>query len=199
MPRALARLDQPRGLEAVHARHLHVEQDHGEVALEQAAQRGLARLRAHESLAERLENRLEREQVLRRGRRREGCRPVGATGAGAVIVRSRRGVAGAPGSDASVAARSPRSSARARRARTRSRRRGIVGLSAVVGTLNEREPAAIGDALQAARAVGVRAGEHDADRMLAVAVGGRLEASRRSRAGCSEPARRSRARSVRAR
>ena len=64
MPRALELLDQLGGLEAVHARHLHVEQDHGELVVEQAPQRLFARLDADELLAERLEDRLEREQVL---------------------------------------------------------------------------------------------------------------------------------------
>ena len=54
--------------------------------------------------------------------------------------------------------------------------------------LHERQPAAVGDALQSARAVGVRAGEHHAHRALGVRVGRRLEASRRSTDGCSAPA-----------
>ena len=37
--RAIARLDHARGLEAVNARHLHIEQDDGEFALEETAQR----------------------------------------------------------------------------------------------------------------------------------------------------------------
>jgi hypothetical protein len=60
-PRSFARLDHLRSLEAVHAGHLHIEQDDGELALEQATQRGLAGLRAHDALSERLENRLEGE------------------------------------------------------------------------------------------------------------------------------------------
>ena len=65
MPRALELLDQLGGLEAVHARHLHVEQDHGVLVVEQASQRLFARLDADELLAERIEDRLEREEVLR--------------------------------------------------------------------------------------------------------------------------------------
>ena len=65
VPRALELLDQLRGLEAVHARHLDVEQDHGVLVVEQASQRLFARLDADELLAQRLEDRLERQQVLR--------------------------------------------------------------------------------------------------------------------------------------
>ena len=65
VPRALELLDQLGGLEAVHARHLNVEQDHGVLVVEQAPQRLFARLDADELLAERLEDRLEREEVLR--------------------------------------------------------------------------------------------------------------------------------------
>ena len=63
--RALARLDQPRGLEAVDPRHLNVEQDDGEVVEEELAQRLVPRVRPDQRLAERLEDRLQREQVLR--------------------------------------------------------------------------------------------------------------------------------------
>ena len=63
--RALARADQARGLEAVDARHAHVEQDHREVVLEREAQRLLARLRHHQVLPERREQLLQREQALR--------------------------------------------------------------------------------------------------------------------------------------
>src|SRR4051794_34060664 len=62
--RALALLDQLGGLESVHPRHLDVEQNHGEVVVQQAAQRLLARGRAHGPQAERLQHRLEGQQVL---------------------------------------------------------------------------------------------------------------------------------------
>ena len=65
VPRPLALLDQLGGLEAVHARHLHVEQDRGEFIVQQVAQRLFARLDTDELLAQRLEDRLEREEVLR--------------------------------------------------------------------------------------------------------------------------------------
>ena len=57
-------LDQLGGLEPVQPRHLDVEQDRGELCLEQVPERLLARSSADELLAERLEERLEREQVL---------------------------------------------------------------------------------------------------------------------------------------
>ena len=62
--RARAALDQLGRLEAVHVRHLDVEQDAREVAVEQLAQRGLSGLHGDELLVERLERRLERQQVL---------------------------------------------------------------------------------------------------------------------------------------
>ena len=64
--RALPLLDQLRRLEAVEVRHLDVEEDHGEVVAQQLPERVLTRMRPHEVLAERLEDRLEREQVLGR-------------------------------------------------------------------------------------------------------------------------------------
>ena len=65
VPRALAPLDQLGGLEAVEARHLHIEEDHGELVLEQVAEGLVSRRRGDKPVAERLEDRLEREQVLR--------------------------------------------------------------------------------------------------------------------------------------
>ena len=62
--RPLALLDQLGRLEAVEPRHLDVEQDHRELVVEEVAQRLLAGLGADELLPERLEDRLEREQVL---------------------------------------------------------------------------------------------------------------------------------------
>ena len=64
MPRPLPLLDQLRGLEAVHARHLDVEQDRRELLVEQPPQRLLARRGADEVGVERLEDRLQGEQVL---------------------------------------------------------------------------------------------------------------------------------------
>ena len=60
----LALLDQLRRLEPVQPRHLDVEQDRSELLVEQVPQRLLAGCREHELLPERLEQRLEREQVL---------------------------------------------------------------------------------------------------------------------------------------
>ena len=99
---ALARLDQLRRLEAVHAGHLHVEQNHREVALEQAAQRVLARRRAHEALPERLENRLEREQVLRAVVDEKDVDRVGGERRGrhCALARPRRRQAATPSVDA---------------------------------------------------------------------------------------------------
>ena len=62
---ALAPADELRGLEAVHARHLHVEQDDGEVLLQQRLERLLARPGRAQAHLQRLEHRREREQVLR--------------------------------------------------------------------------------------------------------------------------------------
>src|SRR5262249_9480162 len=64
VPRALALLDEPRGLEAVELRHLDVEQDHRHVVAEELPQRVLAGARIQKRLAERLENSLEREEIL---------------------------------------------------------------------------------------------------------------------------------------
>ena len=61
---ARALLDQLRGLEPVEARHAHVEQDHREVLLEQHAQRSVPRGRRPQRIAERIEHRLERPQIL---------------------------------------------------------------------------------------------------------------------------------------
>ena len=88
--RALAGLDRLRRLEAVDARHLHVEKDDGEILIEQAAKRIGAGRRPHETLSERLENGLEREKILpavvdeedvdrlRRRRSSSGSRPLGS-------------------------------------------------------------------------------------------------------------------------
>jgi hypothetical protein len=63
--RALALADQGGGLEAVHARHVDVEQDHREVGLQQLLQRLAARGGLHQVLAEVAQDRLEREQLVR--------------------------------------------------------------------------------------------------------------------------------------
>ena len=76
MSRPLALLDQLRGLEAVHARHLDVEQDRRELLVEQAPQRLLARRGADEIRVERLEDRLQGEQVLGAIVDQEELRPV---------------------------------------------------------------------------------------------------------------------------
>jgi hypothetical protein len=129
----LSRLDHLGRLEAVQARHLHVEQDHRELTLEQAAQRVFARLGAHESLPERLEDRLEREQILGPivdqqdvdllgvGHRLSECRTL------------------ATGSEASVAAISAIDSDRAS-GTERSAAAGIVELSAVSGRCTSARP-----------------------------------------------------------
>ena len=64
VPRALTLLDQRRRFEAVQDRHLHVEQDHRDVVVKEPAQSVFAGMGIEELLAERLEDRLEREQVL---------------------------------------------------------------------------------------------------------------------------------------
>jgi hypothetical protein len=61
---ALAPADVLGRLEAVHPRHLDVEQDDGEVLAEQRAQRLLAAVGGHEAHLERLEDGGQREQVL---------------------------------------------------------------------------------------------------------------------------------------
>jgi hypothetical protein len=63
--RALAAADERGGLEAVHPRHLHVEQDRREVLLEDRAQRLLPGPGPADPRAERGQDGLEREQVLR--------------------------------------------------------------------------------------------------------------------------------------
>ena len=62
--RLLPLSDQPGSLEAVELGHLDVEQDHGDVVQEQPAERLLAGPREDEILAERLEDRLQRDEVL---------------------------------------------------------------------------------------------------------------------------------------
>ena len=57
--------DHLRGLEAVHPRHVHVEQDDGEILLEQAAQRLLAGPRLDEILIQLLQQHLVREELIR--------------------------------------------------------------------------------------------------------------------------------------
>jgi hypothetical protein len=59
-----ALLDQLRGLEAVEPGHLDVEQDAGEVVAQDRTQGLLARACFDEALTERLEDRLERDEVL---------------------------------------------------------------------------------------------------------------------------------------
>jgi hypothetical protein len=61
---ALAAADVLGRLEPVHARHLHVEQHHGEVLAEQRPQRLLAGAGGHQAHLERLEDGGQREQVL---------------------------------------------------------------------------------------------------------------------------------------
>ena len=62
--RPLSLLDQLGGLEAVEPGHLDVQQDRREVVVEEVAERLLARVRADELRPERLQDRLERQQVL---------------------------------------------------------------------------------------------------------------------------------------
>ena len=64
LPRAVARLDQPRGLEPVEPRHLHVEQDHRVVVLQQRLERLLARRRRRHAAVQRREHRLHRNEVV---------------------------------------------------------------------------------------------------------------------------------------
>jgi hypothetical protein len=63
--RALALLDQRRGLEAVELGHLHVEEDHGDLVAEELPERLVAGVRVQQRLSERREDAFEREQVLR--------------------------------------------------------------------------------------------------------------------------------------
>ena len=56
--------DQARGLEPVHVGHVDVEQDDRELLLQQAAQRLARRADADDAQVGRLENGLERHQVL---------------------------------------------------------------------------------------------------------------------------------------
>ncbi len=63
--RALAAADERRRLEAVEARHVHVEQDDGEVALQDFLQRVLARARRDHVLLQILEDGLQHEPLVR--------------------------------------------------------------------------------------------------------------------------------------
>jgi hypothetical protein len=62
---AVALTDQRRGLEPVEIRHLHVEQDYGEVQVQELAQRRRARLRGDEVRLHVPEDRLEGKEVVR--------------------------------------------------------------------------------------------------------------------------------------
>ena len=137
VPRALARIDESRRLETVQVRHLHVEQDHRELALEQAAQCVLTRRRAHEMLSQRLEDRLEGEQVLRPvvdDQDVDGLREVRRG-----HVAARCGDAGSIASDDSIAAISASVSERAAGTLFKAAA-GIVGLSAVSGRCTMARP-----------------------------------------------------------
>jgi hypothetical protein len=61
VPGALPLPDQLCRLEPIQVRHLHVEQDHREVLVQQLTQRLPPRLRLHQVLAQALEHRLERD------------------------------------------------------------------------------------------------------------------------------------------
>jgi hypothetical protein len=127
----LARLDQLRRLEAVHARHLHVEQNDGEVPLEQATQRLLARRGADDALSQRLENRLEREKILRPVVHDEDIDLLGGARLHGDLVAGKAS-AGAPGNPASTSPISASISTRAS-GTARSAALGMAGLSAVSG------------------------------------------------------------------
>src|SRR6185437_12986866 len=62
--RPFPRLDDLGDLEAVHARHLHVEENRRKLGLQHAAQRFRAGVGAHQFLAEGFENRLQCQEVL---------------------------------------------------------------------------------------------------------------------------------------
>jgi hypothetical protein len=62
---ALASADESRGLQPVHARHVDVEQHHGEIPVEQALQRLLARAHGDEIVTEVLEYGAHDQQVFR--------------------------------------------------------------------------------------------------------------------------------------
>ena len=63
MSRALAFPDQPRRLEAVDARHAHVQEDHRKLLLQDAAQRLFAGIRQHQVLPQALQQLLQRHEI----------------------------------------------------------------------------------------------------------------------------------------
>ena len=63
VPAARVLLDQRRGLEAAHARHLHVEQDQREVALQDVLERLVTGVSLHQAVAERPQDGLQRQQI----------------------------------------------------------------------------------------------------------------------------------------
>ena len=63
---ALARTDQLGGLKTVHVRHLHVQQDGREIVVQQMAQGFGTGTRQHQLLAQPLQCRFERHQIVRR-------------------------------------------------------------------------------------------------------------------------------------
>jgi hypothetical protein len=167
--RALTRLDQARGLEAVDPRHLNVEQDDGEVVEEELAQRLVARVRPDQRLIERLEDRLQREQVLRPVVDQQDLHgtlariPVNsrsAHGDGLLAAGHRRRTgAHAVSRSGSPAGSAARNSAIPSSVITRARgtalraASGIGRLSAVFRVLDDRHPAEIGDPPQPLRPV----------------------------------------------
>ena len=116
--RAVAPADQRRGLEPVHARHLDVEQDDGEVPVEQPLQRLGAGLGPDQVLAEVGEDGLQGEEVLRAIVDHEDVDLVIIRHGSAPTPRGR----GRPG-----AARSATTAGRGRRGRPPGRRRGGSG------------------------------------------------------------------------
>ena len=63
---ALARADQLGGLKAVHVRHLHVQENGREIVVQQMTQRFHAGSRQHQLLAQTIQRRFQRDQILRR-------------------------------------------------------------------------------------------------------------------------------------
>ena len=119
-------LDQLGGLKAVQARHLDIQQDHREVvSLQQPAQRLLTRLGGDELLAEWLEDRRQREQVLGTVVHQEKSRHYAVTS----VLQSSATI---PASSSTGATRAPGTAARAAR--------GISGRCAVSGSSTSAAP-----------------------------------------------------------
>ena len=180
-------LDVLGGLEAVELGHLDVEQDERELVVQQPAQRLLAGRRGDQAAVQRGEDRLEREQVLGPVVDQQDVRLVAAGR------RAHRAVS-FPHASQQQARDRRRGRPRRRASSPRAPRAASRGRSAVAGSCTIVRPPRRCDRGQAGGAVGVRAGEQDAERARAVARRPPSRTARRSTGARTGRARRRSAR-----